>query len=209
MGNASLPRLNIKFQILNHGFEVHEQACPATLLTQLQSEFPLDSPFDWELLDHSPIVREIATNGIFQELAKSILGEACFPTHAILYNKNDTPKPWQQDTTIKVHGQGVIEAPDKAIYNRLLAVRLSLDDCTFVDGALKLCPSSHKHGVLTPQEIRGHSIRPFSSPEMKAGDMLLMHPLTIHANSASTTGKPRRVIHIVYAAAEYLTLLRP
>lgn len=209
MGNASLSRLNIKFQFLNHGFEVHEQACPAAILTHLQNEFPLDAPIDRELLDHSPTVRVLATNGIFHELAKSILGEGCFPTHAILYNKSDTPTPWQRDTTITVQGQRVIEAPDKAIYNRILTVRLSLDDCTFVDGALKLCPSSHKHGVLTPQEIRGHSIRPFSSPEMKAGDILIMHPLTIHASSASTTGKPSRVIHIVYAAAEYLSLIHP
>jgi ectoine hydroxylase-related dioxygenase (phytanoyl-CoA dioxygenase family) len=77
---------------------------------------------------------------------------------------------------------------------------LSLDDCSFFDGALKLCPSSYKHGRLTELEVRRHSLRPFSSPEMQAGDVLLMHPLTIHASGASESLKPRRVIHAVYAS---------
>jgi len=176
--------LNLKFQLHNHGFEVHEQACPATLLFQLQNEFPADAAEDAGLLEKSETVRKEALTGIFHETAKEILGEGCVPTQAILYNNNDTAQPWHQDPTAK----GLI-------------VRLSLDDCTFFDGALKLCPSSHKHGPLTAQEIRGHSLRPFSSPEMKAGDILIMHPLTIHASAASTTGKPRRVIHIAYASA--------
>ena len=201
--------MNLKFQLHNHGFEVHQQACPVTLLHTLKNEFPHDAAVDRELLDNSPTVKEQATTGIFYELAKSILGEGCFPTHAILYNRNDTALPWHQETTIKVKGQGFIEAPDKAIYNRLLSVRLSLDDCTFFDGALKLCPSSQKHGVLTPQEIRGHSIRPFSAPEMKAGDILILHPLTIHASAAGTTRQPNRVIHIVYASAQYQAFLLP
>jgi ectoine hydroxylase-related dioxygenase (phytanoyl-CoA dioxygenase family) len=201
--------LNINFQLHNHGFEVHKQACTNPLLSHLQREFPPDSPVNWELLENSPTLREQATSGIFYDLARSVLGEDCFPTHAILYNKNDTAQPWHQDTTIKVQGQGFFEAPDKEIYNSLISVRLSLDDCTFFDGGLKLCPTSHKHGVLTPHQVRGHSIRPFSCPEMKAGDMMIMHPLTIHASAASSTGNPRRVIHIVYAAAECISLFCP
>lgn len=180
--------MNLKFQLHNHGFEVHEQACPATLLAQLQGEFPADASEDEDLLKRSATVSEEANTGTFYQIAKSILGKGCFPTHAILYNKNDTAQSWHQGTTVKPGGQSLI-------------VRLSLDDCTFFDGAFKLCPSSHKHGPLTAQEIRGYSLRPFSSPEMKAGDILILHPLTIHASAASTTGKPRRVIHIVYACA--------
>ena len=200
--------MDLKFQLLNHGFEIHRQACPAPLLHSLQAEFPLDALADWELLDRSALVREQAENGLFQQVAAAILGLGCFPTHAILYNKNATAQPWHQDTTIKVDG-AFIEAPDKNIYSRLLSVRLSLDECTFVDGALKLCPSSQKHGPLTPQEVRAHSARPFSSPEMQAGDIAIMHPLTIHASSASESGKPRRVVHVVYAAAELRSIFIP
>lgn len=201
--------MNLKFQLPNHGFEVHPQACPETLLRQFQDEFPLDAEVDWELFDHSTLVRQEAEQGVFQRLASAVLGDGCFATHAILHNKNNQAQPWQQDRTVKVVGRGLIELAEKTVFDHLLTVRLSLDDCTFFDGALKLCPSSHKHGPLTAQEIRGHSMRPFSSPEMKAGDVLLMHPLTIHAGAASTTGKPRRVIHVVYAAASLRSLLLP
>lgn len=194
--------MNLKFQLHNHGFEVREQACPPPLLAKLQGMFAPDAAVDWELLEHNATIRYEALEGMFHDVAASVLGEECFATHAILYNKNDTAQPWHQDLRVKVKGRGFVEPEDRGIYDRLLSVRLSLDDCTFFDGALKLCPTSQKHGVLTEREVRGHSLRPFSSPEMKAGDVLVMHPLTIHASGKSETGKPRRVIHVVYAAGD-------
>lgn len=170
--------MNITFQLQNHGFEVHPQACPAPLLVELQAAFH----------DHAPLLNEQATTGLFYETAASVLGQNCFRTQTILYDENSPALPWQQANA---------DYPD-----RTLVIRLSLDPCTFFDGALKLCPSSHKHGPLTPQQVRAHSARPFSSPEMQAGDMLLMHPLTIHSTNASDSNNPRRVIQITYAAAE-------
>ncbi len=170
--------MNIQFQLPNHGFEVHPQACPAPVLAQLQAAF----------YPNAPALIEQTTTGILYQTAAAILGENCFPTLTVLYDENSPAIPWQQDN------------PDHA--DRKLIVRLSLDPCSFFDGALKLCPSSHKHGPLTPQQVRAHSSRPFSSPEMTPGDILIMHPLTIHSTNASESMKPRRVIQIVYAAAE-------
>lgn len=133
-------------------------------------------------------MNEQATTGLFYETAAAVLGENCFPTQTIFCDENSPALSWQQVNT---------EHP-----SRTLIVRLSLDPCTFFDGALKLCPSSHKHGPLTPQQVRAHSSRPFSCPEMAAGDILIMHPLTIHATNASESNHPRRVIQITYAAAE-------
>jgi len=182
--------LNLKFQLHNHGFEIHEQACPPALLARLRAEFPGDSVDDGELMAHSDTVRQEAVSGCFYQIAAEVLGSGCFPLQAILETKNELVQPWHQD-----------QVADQGSYDGLLSVRLYLDDCSFFDGALKLCPSSHKHGLLTAQEIRGHSLRPFSSPEMKAGDVLLMHPLTIHAYAASGTANSRRVIQIDYAAS--------
>lgn len=198
MGNASPPRVNINFTLHNHGFEVYREACLDPLLSRFQQQFPPDSAVDWNILETSPLVRDEATSGLFYDYAAKNLGEGCYPTHAIIYNRNLTDQPWHQDTTVKIPGPGFVTPTDPTIYDRLLSVRLSLDDCSFFDGALKLCPSSYKHGVLTEHEIRGHALRPFSSPEMKAGDLLVMHPLTIHASAASHTGRPRRVLHVVF-----------
>lgn len=194
--------MNLNFNLKNHGFEVHRQACPADVLAAWQQEFALDAEPDWQLLEHSSSVQAAAA-GFLQSLASSALSSPCSPTHAILYNRtatHNTAQEWHQDTTVFENGAHV-EAEDANIFQRLLSVRISLDDCTFVDGALKLCPTSHKHGKLTAREVKAFAIRPFSSPDMQAGDILLMHPLTIHASGASQTLKPRRVIHVVYRAS--------
>lgn len=195
--------MNIEFTLANHGFELKRQACPPSVLQSLQAQFPLDCAVDWELAENSPLVRTMLRQGFLRDLAVQVLGEDCFATHAILYNKtaaNNIAQPWHQDTTIKLGGGAFVEAPDPEVFSRLLSIRLSLDDCSFFDGALKLCPSSFKHGPLSDLEVRRHSLRPFSSPEMQAGDVLLMHPLAIHASGASESLKPRRVIHAVYAS---------
>lgn len=202
MGNASLSRVNINFKLSNHGFECYRAACPPDVLATLQAAFPLDSPPDHNLHQTSPLVAGLLADGFFHDLASTILGPEATCTHAILYNRtaaNNTPQEWHQDTQIRLPSGETVEAPDGFDYNRLLSLRLSLDDSTFLDGGVKLCPASHVHGKLTAREVRGHSIRPFSSPEMKAGDVLAMHPLTIHASGASQTLKPRRVIHAVYS----------
>jgi ectoine hydroxylase-related dioxygenase (phytanoyl-CoA dioxygenase family) len=172
--------LNINFQLHNHGFEVRRAACPPSSLTQLQSNFPTGAtPTSEALMD--------AVNPLLQSIAAEFLGSDCHPLEATLCSSSATAEPWHQATI------------NTSNHNNVLILRLSLDDTTFFDGALKLCPSSHKHGVLTEREVRGHSIRPFSSPEMKAGDLLILHPLTIHATAASTTNNPTRVIQILYA----------
>jgi hypothetical protein len=170
--------MNLKFELLNHGFEIHAQACPPELLALLRQEFAETGDVEEGLLDRFP-----ALAGGLQELAARLIGPDYLPTQASLRSASDRSEAWRQ------------EPVEEAIL-----LRLSLDPCTFFDGALKLCPSSHKHGVLTANEIRGHSIRPFSSPEMAAGDILLMHPLTIHARAANTSGKPSRVIQLTYSA---------
>lgn len=177
--------MNINFQLPNHGFEVRREACPPPTLEQLRRQFPVDSkPTEESLIETAAPV--------LHPFAASILGEACRPIQATFQSRTITSEPWHQATFLRPDGT----APK---YDQHLIVRLSLDDCTFFDGALKICPSSHKHGVLTEKEVRGHSIRPFSSPEMKAGDLLLMHPLTIHATAATQSANPARVIQMLYA----------
>jgi ectoine hydroxylase-related dioxygenase (phytanoyl-CoA dioxygenase family) len=195
--------MNLNFDLKNHGFCLKRQACPTAALEAWRAEFELDAEPDWTLLDSSASVKQAADSGFLKEFAQNILGPECFPTHAILYNRtaaNNTAQEWHQDTTALENGL-FVEVEDAAVFQKLLSIRVSLDDCSFFDGALKLCPSSHKHGRLTPKEVKAFSIRPFSSPEMQAGDVLLMHPLTIHASGASQTLKPRRVIHVVFRAS--------
>lgn len=75
-----------------------------------------------------------------------------------------------------------------------LILWLALSPVSFSNGGLKLCPSSHKHGVLTPGEARAHAARPFAAPELAPGDAILMNPLTIHAKAPGDGARFERVV---------------
>ncbi len=180
--------MNIEYTFANHGFEIRRGACGAETLERLRAEFPVDAPADWHLLEHSALVQELA-RGPWAQWAEAILGPGAEAIEAILYNRtaaNNEAQEWHQDTEHIAPGVA------------LLSLRVSLDPSTFADGGVKLCPTSQKHGVLRAHEVKAHAARPFSCPEMAAGDVLLMHPLTIHASGKSETLRPRRVVHVVY-----------
>jgi ectoine hydroxylase-related dioxygenase (phytanoyl-CoA dioxygenase family) len=127
------------------------------------------------------VVRNFGLNPTAEDLAalaNRLTGQSCT---LVAESSNWPPETWQQsDPTLT------------------LILHLALEDCGFFDGALKLCPASHKHGELTPQQIRGHAIRPFSAPELKAGDVLAYHPLTIHASAACrANSRPRSITFLL------------
>lgn len=78
-----------------------------------------------------------------------------------------------------------------------LIVWLAKESASFANGGLRVCPSSHKHGVLTIKEARAHAARPFAAPEMDRGDALVMHPLTIHASCKLAQGQRVRFERVV------------
>lgn len=75
-----------------------------------------------------------------------------------------------------------------------LILWLALGPANFSNGGLKLCPTSHKHGPLTPAQARAHAARPFAAPELAAGDAILMHPLTIHAKAMGDGARFLRIL---------------
>jgi ectoine hydroxylase-related dioxygenase (phytanoyl-CoA dioxygenase family) len=83
---------------------------------------------------------------------------------------------------------------------RIVAVRCHIDDCCESDGALRTKLGSHRLGILRADEVsektEGISWR---TQTTRAGDVLLMKPLTVHASSKSTSSSRRRVLHFVFA----------
>lgn len=73
-------------------------------------------------------------------------------------------------------------------------VWLALTESNFSTGGIKVCPSSHKHGVLTPAEARAHAARPFACPELSPGDAIVMDPLTIHAKAPGQGARFERIV---------------
>ena len=154
------------------------------------------------------------------ELARSVLGPEAFPFRATLFDKS--PKSnwlvvWHQDTALplreRVDLQGwgpwsvkedvdYAHAPAAAL-SQVLALRVSFDDSTGENGPLRVLPRTHTLGVLGDDSIHELATRiaPLECVVPKGG-LVAIRPLIVHASSKSQTEKPRRVLHIEYAASD-------
>ena len=99
-----------------------------------------------------PEVRELAGSEAVMKLVRPILGESAFPVRGILFDKKDGANwkvPWHQDVTIAVSDridvdgygpwsmkQDVLHVqPPANVLEKMLSVRLHLDDCPKASGA--------------------------------------------------------------------------
>jgi ectoine hydroxylase-related dioxygenase (phytanoyl-CoA dioxygenase family) len=139
------------------------------------------------------------------------------PVRAIYFDKSPAANwsvPWHQDLTVAVRARvdlpgfgpwstkdGIPHVqPPIDLLERMLTLRIHLDDADRSNGALRVLPGSHRLGRLTADAIEALRIE---YPEVlctaAAGDALLMRPLLLHASRRSTSVRNRRVLHIEYA----------
>ncbi len=119
--------------------------------------------------------------------------------------------PWHKDLTVAVRDNGLpserfrrptakagvphVEAP-LDVLERMLTLRIHLDDADEENGALKVMPGSHLSGkALTDGEV--------AVVRAAAGEVLLMRPLLAHCSGGSADGcrRHRRVLHLEFASA--------
>jgi ectoine hydroxylase-related dioxygenase (phytanoyl-CoA dioxygenase family) len=122
---------------------------------------------------------------------------------------------WHQDVMVAVNERQALPGfgpwahkngettvlPPRAVLENINTLRLHLDDCDATNGALRVVPGSHRHGVIPAAEL------PVYTPDavtcaVPAGSVMLMQPLTLHASQRSTSPRPRRVIHLEFATTE-------
>jgi ectoine hydroxylase-related dioxygenase (phytanoyl-CoA dioxygenase family) len=171
------------------------------------------------LLDVAPAVAELAASPKINVVVRSALGESAFPVRGTLFDKTPDANwlvPWHQDLTISVKEPVDVEGydpwtvkagvhhvqPPARILERMLAVRIQLDDCRERNGALRVLPGTHRLGRLTAEQIEffQSDIAPFIC-SVNRGDAVLMKPLLLHASAAAQELSHRKVIHIDYASA--------
>ena len=126
------------------------------------------------LLRLSPAVRDLTESAAIRSLAEQGLGGEAFPVRATLFDKTAAANwlvPWHQDLTISVadrldvpgYGPWTRKAgvwyvrPPAAVLDRMLAVRIHLDDCGESNGALRVFPGSHCSGRLHAGKSRNSS----------------------------------------------------
>lgn len=164
--------------------------------------------------------REIAANPRLNILARDALGMPVFAVRATWFQKTTETNwalGWHQDTKIAVKSRKEVPGfsnwsikegihhvlPSPEILQNMVAARISLDQINEENGALRMLPGSHKMGKLNAGEAAGMlECSTTCAPESGAGDVILMHPLTLHSSARSQVDRPRRVLHIEFAGIE-------
>jgi ectoine hydroxylase-related dioxygenase (phytanoyl-CoA dioxygenase family) len=89
--------------------------------------------------------------------------------------------------------------PPVCVLEKLVAMRLHLDDCHEGNGALRVVPGSHRLGRLTAEAaIREREYHGEGVVSVPKGGVMIMRPLLLHASSKNADASLRRVLHFVY-----------
>lgn len=165
-----------------------------------------------------PSIYQLTQSAKIQSKAEAILGKEAHLVRAILFDK--TPEKnwlvaWHQDKTVAVNrkldglgwGPWTIKdsihhvQPPETVLNEMITFRIHLDDTDADSGCLKVIPNSHSKGVLKQSAIN-NIVEGSSYVECtaKAGDLLIIKPLLLHASSKAKSPKHRRVIHLEFSS---------
>lgn len=99
--------------------------------------------------------------------------------------------------------------PPVSVLQGILAVRVHLDDCDELNGALRVVPGSHQLGRLSSEDaVREREARGEISVGVPKGGAMLMRPLLLHASSKALSDSTRRVLHFVFGPEELPERLR-
>jgi hypothetical protein len=173
-----------------------------------------------DLLRRVPAVRELAESPTVRALVDPVLGTGVRPVRGIFFDKAPGANwkvPWHQDLTVAVRERRAAEGfgpwsvkeggphvqPPVEVLERMLAVRLHLDDCGPDNGPLQVLPGTHRLGRLGAERITELTAeREAVTCAVPVGGALLMRPLLLHRSSAAVSPRHRRVVHIEFAAGE-------
>lgn len=203
--------------IENDGFQIVRSAVGEDSCAALRELLGVARGAGTRHLLEMPEIKALASN-VLASLVRPSLPATPVPVRSIYFDK--TPETnwavaWHQDLTIAVQRRHETEGfgpwsikdgvphvqPPVKYLQQMLTARLHLDDTDESNGALRVLPGSHRHGRLDAAAIRQWRVE---TPEIvcaaKAGDVLLMRPLLLHASSKAIRPGRRRIIHIEFAS---------
>jgi phytanoyl-CoA dioxygenase PhyH len=165
-----------------------------------------------------PYIAACIRETILPRLIRPILGAGSRLVRSLLLDKtpdNNWGVPWHRDLTIAVKnkaevqgfsgwrekGEGWYVEPPFELLQKMVTVRVHLDDCLAPDGPLSVVPGSHTWPAL-PWEALGDRAKTSDTHEVLAhhGDALLMRPLLVHSSNRALKPSHRRVLHLEFCA---------
>ena len=165
-----------------------------------------------------PSVKRFSESAPIRSLVEPVLGPTAQVVRSIFFDKTPDANwkvAWHQDLTIAVEAKidvpgfgpwslkdGVVHVqPPASVLEKMVTVRVHLDDCNCDNGPLQVLPRSHQSGKLSAEQIA--EFRKTCEPvtcTIRAGGVVLMRPLLLHASSPAREPKHRRVVHLEFAA---------
>ena len=165
-----------------------------------------------------PEIRALHRHTGIVQLVEPILGEQALLVRGLMFDKSPESNWgifWHQDLSIAVRqredvpdfGPWSIKAgiqhvqPPPRILQKMLTVRLHLDDCMESNGALRALPGSHQSSRLNMLE--SETLQQNLTPQIccvRSGGAVMMRPLLLHSSHRATEATRRRVIHLEFAA---------
>ena len=157
-----------------------------------------------------PAVKALAESAPIRALVENILGPEALAVRGLLFDKTPGANwkvAWHQDLTIAVkerlevpgYSPWSVKAgiqhvqPPVSVLQRMLTLRLNLDDCCETNGPLQVLPGSHRVGKLNATEIQDWRKRvPPADCVGKRGSVLMMRPLLLHVFGGAKTGTSSR-----------------
>ncbi len=212
-------------QFESDGFIVFKSVVPPEQIEMLISAIEsarqeVESPGLRNLLNRSAAVKIFASSSVSFKIAEQILGATPVPVRAILFDKTPAANwyvTWHQDLSIPVTNKvdvtgygpwstkdGILHVqPPAEILERMVSLRIHLDECSDNNGAIKFIAGSHLGGILDPEHTaqwRDHHDAVVCPA--RRGDIIAMRPLVLHSSSMSEAPDHRRVLHLEYASAD-------
>jgi ectoine hydroxylase-related dioxygenase (phytanoyl-CoA dioxygenase family) len=166
----------------------------------------------------SALVRETAMGRPVIDFARQILGPHARLARAIYFDKLPEANwsvPWHQDLTIAVSEKHEADGfgpwsqkdgawhvqPPASILERMVTIRIHLDDCGIDNGPVRVKSGSHLYGRIKESEMEGWEASEKACVGA-SGSALIMRPLLLHASSPSKSPAHRRVLHMEYAGED-------
>lgn len=171
-----------------------------------------------QFLKEVPTTVDSIFNDNLNTILRQLLGDNYFVVKSIYFDKPPSSNwyvSYHQDLTISVdkklelngfgfwttkHNQFAVQPPID-ILERIVTVRIHLDETDESNGALKVIPKSHLKGIYRPETI-DWSVENEVGCNVGKGGLMLMKPLLLHSSGRTTNHKQRRVIHIEFSNQE-------
>ncbi len=172
------------------------------------------------IVQKQPLIQALSESPQIMVLVNSILGVDAKLVRSIFFNKDSNINwavSWHQDLSIAVRQKADISGfyawskkdgilhvqPPTSIMEKMLTIRIHLDNTDESNGVLRVSPGSHQLGrIAANQTTIVAKKRGEIACNVVAGDALLFRPLLLHCSGKTrSSSRPRRIIHLEYSSA--------